>query len=462
MGYYRSAMTLVGLDIGTTTICGLLLNASSGEILAVESERNVFGLPGARADEALQDPEAILGAAERILGRLIGGRQDVKGLGVTGQMHGILYADREGRAASPLYTWQDGRGEREHSAGKSYAAVLSELLGSTVSTGMGFVTHYWNLRNESVPAGAAVLCTIADYVAMRLAGAAKPRMDATMAASLGCFDLRRLCFRTEAMVRLQMDPALFPPVVTDYPALGRGPEGIPVFAALGDNQASILGSASDIPRSALVNIGTGSQVSVYTPHCTTLPGIDTRPFPFGGYILVGAGLCGGKAYSLLHDFFERTVRLFTGGQVGAAWDLINEVGPERLPGFERLIVDTRFSGTRADPGLRGGIGNLGPETFTPEQLIVGVREGMAAELFGFYERFGPDATRNVDTLVGAGNGIRLNPDLRRALEQRFGLRIRVPAHREEASFGAALLAGVAGGVLPDLAAAGALIRYGAA
>jgi sedoheptulokinase len=153
------------------------------------------------------------------------------------------------------------------------------------------------------------------------------------------------------------------------------------------------------------------------------------------------------------------VRLFTGGQGHATWELMNEVGPESLPGSGRLAVDTRFSGTRADPGLRGGIGNMGPETFTPEHLIVGVREGIAAELFGFYERFGPDATRNVNTLVGAGNGIRLNPDLRRALQQRFGLRMRVPAHREEASFGAALLAGVAGGVLPDLPSAGSLIRY---
>jgi glycerol kinase len=39
------------------------------------------------------------------------------------------------------------------------------------------------------------------------------------------------------------------------------------------------------------------------------------------------------------------------------------------------------------------------------------------------------------------------------------LPVRVPAHREEASFGAALLAGLASGLLPDRAAAGALIRY---
>jgi sedoheptulokinase len=212
-------------------------------------------------------------------------------------------------------------------------------------------------------------------------------------------------------------------------------------------------------RSAALNIGTGSQVSVFTDSYPEKPGLDLRPFPFGGYILVGAGLCGGRAYSLLHEFFERTVRLFTGGQAGAAWAIMNGIGPESLPGQDRLVVDTRFSGTRAEPGLRASIGNLSPQNFTPGELIVGVREGIAAELFALYQEFGAEVRRGIDTLVGAGNGIRMNPHLLKALEVRFGLPVRVPAHREEASFGAALLAGLASGLLPDRAAAGALIRY---
>jgi sedoheptulokinase len=458
MRYYEGGMILAGLDIGTSKLCGLLLEAPSGAILAVQSEPNPFGLPGA-ADEALQDPEAILAAAERLLAGLIGGRRDVAGIGLTGQMHGILYLDRGGRAISPLYTWQDGRGDRELAEGRSYAAVLSEQIGSPLSTGMGTVTHFWHVRNGRQPAGAAGLCTIGDYVAMRLAGAKEPLMDASLAASLGCFDLQSLRFRTEVLERLGLNPALFPRVALDYPAVGKMPGGTPVFVAFGDNQASALGSAADVTRSALINIGTGSQISVYTADCTILPGIDTRPFPFGGYILVGAGLCGGRAYSLLHEFFERTVRLFTGGREGAAWELMNGIGPESLAGSNRLVVDTRFRGTRVDPGLRGSIGNLSPDTFTPEHLIVGLRQGMVDELAGFYARFGPATTSKVTALVGAGNGIRLNPELRRCFEKQFGMGMRVPAHHEEAAFGAALLAGVAGGFLPDRASAGALIRY---
>ena len=470
-------MKLAGLDIGTTTLCGLLLEADTGDILSVATEPNAFGLPGATPWEALQDPDAIFAAATRILDGLLasrghkggsgggsgrigggGGSGRIGGIGVAGQMHGILYVDRDGRAVSPLFTWQDGRGD-QGLEGTTYAGLLSQALGRPVSTGMGFVTHYFNLRNGLVPRGAASLCTIADYVAMRLAHVKAPVMDATNAASLGCFDLRRLELRRDAMSTLDIDGAIFPRLSTSYPALGEARNGTPVFAALGDNQASFLGSVRDVRGSLLCNIGTGSQISLFSDDCLDIPGIDTRPFPLGGYIGVGAALCGGKAYALLHDFFQRTLRLFTGTEGSASWEAMNAIEAASLGTSGRLTVDTRFSGTRADPGVRGSIANLGMETFTPEHLIVGAREGIAAELLGFYERFPETACAAVTALVGSGNGIRLNPGLQKVFEGRLGMRMRVPAHREETSFGAALLAGVAGKALPDLAAAGRLVRY---
>jgi sedoheptulokinase len=284
-------------------------------------------------------------------------------------------------------------------------------------------------------------------------------MDATSAASLGCFDLRRLEFRRDAMSVLDIDGAIFPHVSTSYPALGEARTGTPVFAALGDNQASFLGSVRDVRGSLLCNVGTGGQISLFSDECLDVPGIDTRPFPLGGYIGVGAALCGGRAYALLHDFFQQTMQLFSGGGSAAAYDVMNAVDEDRMGSAARLTVDTRFSGTRADPGVRGSIANLGSQTFTPEHLIVGVRQGIAAELLGFYERFPESARRGVTALVGSGNGIRLNPGLQKVFEGGLGMRMRVPAHREETSFGAALLAGVAGKFLPDLSAAGSLVRY---
>jgi sedoheptulokinase len=452
-------MRLLGLDIGTTTMCGLLLESSGAGILEVTTLPNSFGFAGTQPDEALQDPESILDASQRIVSELTARGKPVAGIGVTGQMHGILYVDGSGGPLSPLYTWQDGRGDRQREGGGTYASFLSGKLGVQASTGFGFVTHYWNTTHEAVPRRAAALCTVADFVAMRLARAGRPVMDASNAASVGCFDLERLRFRADAAARLGVSPAVFPAVALDYPSLGTGPGGAPVFTALGDNQASFLGAVADRSASVHVNVGTGSQVNVYSGRLTSIPGLDPRPFPWGGYIFVGAGLCGGRAYALLHGFFDRTVRLFTGGAAGADYEVMNRIGVESLPGAGRLAVDTRFQGTRLDPAARGSVTGLGADTFTPEHLIVGLREGMAAELYESYDRLPAGVRRRGRTLVGSGNGIRRNPELRRAFERTFRMPMSVPAHTEEAAFGAALLAGVAAGILPDLRAAGGLIRY---
>ena len=164
-----------------------------------------------------------------------------------------------------------------------------------------------------------------------------------------------------------------------------------MFPAIGDNQASFLGSVGGIHGSILVNVGTGSQISVFVDRYLDAAGIDTRPFPLGGYIGVGAALCGGKAYSILHDFFERTMRLFTGGEAGASWELMNAVAGGTAGG-EPLHVDTRFAGTRATPGCAGRRCRHRHRQPHPENLIVGVREGIADELLGFLAHF-PDDVR---------------------------------------------------------------------
>ena len=449
-------MTIAGIDLGTTTVCGLLLDAETGRIVSVVTEPNTAAVKG-RPDEDLQDPDTIVEIAERIVGGFLQAGTDLRGIGIAAQMHGVLYVDGSGRAISPLATWQDGRGDRRIDGGESHAERLSRAAGRRLATGMGFVTHAVNVAESAVPAGAAALCTIADYVAMRLCGTTRPVMDTTMAASLGCFDLESLDFRRDLMESLGIDQSLFPDVARDYPAVG-ATRGVPVFVGLGDNQASFLGAVRSVEGSLVVSVGTSSQISAFTPACVTIDGIDTRPFPLGGCIVVGAGLCGGRAYALLRDFFTRTVRLF-GGAGPVPWETMNAVDESTLQEPERVVVDTRFSGSRTDPDTRGSVTNLSLTTFTPEQLIVGVREGIVTELHDFFRLFPAPLRSGVRSLVGSGNAVRNSPPLKTAFGRRFGLTMQVPAHREETSFGAALLAGVASGVFPGRSRAGELVRY---
>jgi len=334
---------------------------------------------------------------------------------------------------------------------------VSAAIGRSASTGMGLVTHFANLKRGLVPKSAVSLCTIGDYLVMKLAGKSDPVMDATNAASLSGFDLANLCFDTAALRSLGCEPGFLPEVTQSYPALGEARFGVPVFPAVGDNQASFLGSVADRERMLLVNVGTGSQVSLFVPGYRPINGIDLRPLPFGGYIGVGAGLCGGRAYAAIREFFRETVRAVTGKDEEIPWDVMNAMKPSDPT--EPLKVDTRFSGTRLSPSLRGSITNVGLFNLTPEHLVSGVREGIVAELLDFSRLFDQEALHRMEALVGSGNAIRLCEPLRQAFESGFNVPLRMPRHREEASFGAALVAGVASGTIPDVRAACSLVRY---
>jgi len=449
---------LLGLDIGTTKICGLLLDADSGEVVKSVVLPNDARVSGSEPWEVLQDPDAILGKARSIVDSFLDHYIGVEAIGVTGQMHGILYVDREGRARGPLMTWQDTRGGLICEGGRTFASMVAAATGLPASAGMGSVTHLFNVRAGAVPEGAASLCTIMDYVAMRLGGARSPIMDGSNAAGLGGFDARSMQFMDSGLESLGVDPAIFPEVDSSYPAVGSARPGTRVFVALGDNQASFLGSVSDVRRSALVNLGTGGQISFPLGEYTEIQGLDMRLFPFGGFLAVGASLCGGKAYLVLRDFFTATLRMFIGGDFEADWRIMDSVDESMLRG-EALVADTRFAGSRSAPEARGRVDRIGSENFTPEHLIAAFRVGIATELFDFFRLLPEDIRSSLSQLSGAGNCIRRNPSFRRVFEDLFGMPMRVPEHREEAAFGAALLAGLASGTLPDLPSASALIRY---
>ena len=425
-------MKILGLDIGTTTVSAVV--TENGRVLAAETQASHAFLPNRPAWEKAQDAAALEALALKITDALLSRFPEVERIGLTGQQHGIVYLDAQGRLLSPLYTWQDGRGELPYDETQSYCARLSALTGYPLATGYGMVTHFYNLQNGLVPERTAAFCTIHDYLAMRLAGRSAPAIDSSDAASFGIFDVKCRRFDTDALKRAGIDPRLLPAIAGES-FLGIGTRGIPVYTAIGDNQASFLGATGGEKGCMLVNVGTGSQFSVHTPEYLVCDGLETRPFPTGGYLLAGSGLCGGRAYALLEQFFRQTAQMLglsTESCYGAMAHLLDTSPVPADP----AVITPLFQGTRQNPRLRGSITNLSTDNFTPLSLLYGMMRGMAEELHGMYRRSGLAG----GTLYGSGNGLRKNPHLRRCFEEAFGRPLRLSQNEEEAACGAALFA----------------------
>ncbi len=452
-------MKALGLDIGTTTISAVVVGMEEREILKAYTIPNGSFIETDLPWEKIQDPDKIMQKALGLLEEILQEHQDIGVIGLTGQMHGIVYLDENGKHISPLYTWQDGRGnipvekilsedpvpeDALSEAGRSICGILEEEYGVKAHTGYGLVTHLYNCRNNLVPEGAAKVCTIMDYLGMRLTGRRTPLMHSSNAASLGLYDAKKNGFRADILQKAGADADVLPEVTDDFISVGSY-KGIPVSAAIGDNQASFLGSVENAADSVLVNMGTGGQISILSDTYFTAKGIEARPFVKGHYLLAGSSLCGGRAYALLEHFFRSYAE--AAGITGVDhYSVMGKILDEKNDG-EKLKVNTTFSGTREKPEKRGSIKNIGTENFTPKALIGGVLEGMAEELYKMYRKIEKGLAGPKTRMVASGNGIRKNRHLQEVMSEKFGMGLELAKREEEAAYGAAVSGMIAAGEL---------------
>jgi sugar (pentulose or hexulose) kinase len=441
-----SMSILLAVDIGTTKLCALALDASSGNPLAILTCPNDSEIPGLERDQHEQDPRRILMLSYGLLQDLLKQEplrgQAVAGLGLTGQMHGVLLVDEQLEPLTNLITWRDARSAADISFWQERIGMDAPArLGCLLAAGYGGPSLAWLARKSSLPANARAL-SIAGFLAASLCGEAA--CDPTHAASWGLYDVLSGGWDLPTAAALGIDPHILPALQPAAMPLGylSGaarkrlglPSGIPVCSPLGDNQAGVYGLANGDRSALMLNLGTGGQVS--TPRSTYAynPALETRPMPFGGFIQVGASLCGGWSYAYLRQFFQAILREIGGIELPdeMVYARMNDLAEQAES--EGLVFDTRFNGSRLEPGLRGSLSGIDSHNLTPAALSRSLVAGMLQELFDLAQAAGLQDVRRV---VAAGNAVRKNPLLPQLIARRFGLPCEISEHREEAALGAA-------------------------
>lgn len=463
---------VVSLDIGTSNLCALALSCDSPGPVAICSKINdteIANLPaGHHEQDSLRIRDLCLELIQKLLSEKKVRENEVVGIGITGQMHGLLLVDSDLQPQTNLITWRDqrtlesGKPGSINETGRTLDTSVHERTGCRLHAGYGGATLHWLSKNNKLPEGAVAL-TIADYVAGCLTGVCAT--EGTHAASWGIFNLQKGRWDSEAVDKLGIPKKVLPtvnstakPLGTIQPAiakqLGLG-SGVQVCSPVGDNQASIIGAAGFAADVLVLNLGTGGQISIPQKVYKFVEALETRPMPFGGFILVGASLCGGWSYACLHKFIQATIREFTGTELSGekVYNRMNAIAAETEEGASGMTVDTRFSGTRLEPNLRGSISGIGVENFTVANLARGFVEGMVTELADMASSASiEDFTR----IIASGNAVRRNPVVTDVIESIFGLPCYISTNREAAARGAAYTAAIGLGlvskddVCPDL------------
>ena len=440
-------MNILGIDIGTTTITALLLNEDNGRLVDKVTLKNDSFISNEFHFARLQDPEVILDIVIEAVTKITDG-SDISAIGVTGQMHGILYLDENNAPASSLFTWQDLRGNEKFENGMTYAEYLTETTNYKAATGFGLTTHFYNLKNRLIPKRAKRISTIHDYVVSHLTNGV-PVTHSSDAASLGFYDLRHHQFDNVALLEAGIDPEILPKVIKNTRIAGTTsceflPDGIPVAVAIGDNQASFIGSMINPDKSILVNVGTGSQISFITTSLKATDSGEARPLTDDEYIFVCSSLCGGRSYQILKNFFGSCID-FLGGTEDDIYKKMDELSEDIYNLKDPLKINCEFAGTRAHPEKRGSIKNISTENFTPTHLICGFLSGVADELKMLFEESRSHIAFNPRVLIGSGNGLRKSEVWRNIFANEFDLDLVLPKHSEEAAVGACIFAATANG-----------------
>lgn len=427
----------LGLDLGTTKTAAVLMDGDSGRCVKAAAV-----VHDAALGNGLQDVPRHLEAVKKAVSALPEAeRRRVSGIAVSCQMHGVVCWN-EAEELSPLYSWQSRVDDLENLRRLPGCARLKHGFGGATLGMLG-------RRGEL---GGWTRCgTIGDYLVWLFTGRPeKTLIDRSNAASWGLMEFDGTAFDMRAAAALGIPEALLPTVVPAGSAAGKldaawsaalgAPAGIPVLAALGDNQASVRAAVRDPEHDISLTLGTGAQISVVlpAPAARAFAGrAELRPYLGGDVLAVGAPLCGGEAWAALMRFWRSGVRAAGMKTDDAAlFRQLDAAAAAELEGGELPEFSPSFLGERDDMAARGKLTGLTLDNFEFGKVAAALALGLVKNL----RRMLPEELLAGRTrLALSGNGFRRNRSLRRAAELVFGMPAVPTDLDEEAACGAALL-----------------------
>ena len=438
-------MKSIGIDLGTTKIAVVVYDKANGAVTVLNAPHHaaiVNENPAVRE----QDVRKIFDCVMELIGNIPENlRKEICAVGITGQMHSTLLIDGKG-SYSPLVTWQD------HRCGEEMLKCFNQKSKAILREGFGGTTLA-RMAEEKTLANWKHAATISDALNLLLRGGGKCYTDPTHAASWGIYDAKKGNWDQEAVKALNIPQEILPEILPSGAVTGviskeiserfSIPETAVVTNAIGDNQASILGTGKDFDTELYLTLGTGAQLSMVTDKkLPSLPeNLEVRPFPNNRSLLVSAPLCGGAAFAWLADTVN-TFRTELGEAPiprGELLDKLDDAGFRFMKehGESDIKIAPHFLGERHAPDLRAQISNITLDNASPGALASALALGIIRNL---KSGFPAEQLADRKKIICSGNAVRLVKSIRLAIEREFGLPPELSDGNEEAACGAAELA----------------------
>lgn len=455
----------IGLDVGTTGAKALLIN-EDGAVLASAAFEYPMQTPQPLWAE--QDPLDWWRAAQQCFRAVIHKAEvkpkDIKGVGLSGQMHGLVLLDKDGHVLRPCIMWNDQRTAKQCDAitDKIGAKHVLDLTGNPVLPGFTAPKILWVREHELyVYDKAAHILLPKDYIRFCLTGEFATEVSDASGTSL--LDVRNRRWSEEMASSLDI-PKEWLPCVYESPEITGSvskqaaeltgiAEGTPVVGGGGDQAAGAVGSGIVKAGVVSITIGTSGVVFAHTEDLLVEPAGRLHAFCHavpGAWHVMGVTLAAGGSLRWLRDTICQQEIDVAGSMVIDPYELMSAEASITAPGADGLIFLPYLSGERTphpDPNARGIFCGL-TLRHKKEHLIRAVMEGVAFSLRDCLELtnyLGLQASQ----IVASGGGAR-SALWRQILANVIDREIQTLASTEGAPYGAALLAGVGAGAYKNV------------
>jgi len=444
---------LLGIDIGTSSVKSVLFDPENHQLLAVAGQEYPLHRP--QPGYAEQNPEdwwqATIATIQQVMRET--GRNDIVGIGYSGQMHGTLLLDTKQQALHPAIIWADQRSA-------PYCEPLLESVGHqdyVATTGTrpaaGFLgpTLLWLQEHQPhLLEKAAAFLLPKDYIRLRMTG--NMATDVTDAAGTGLLAISQAKPYQWAQHIIEANAlprSIFPPLTDSFEVVGQLireaadvlglSAGIPVVAGSADQPAQAIGNGIIAAGRASITVGSGGQVFLPVQAQQGALRTDSRLHVFnhaaGGWYALGAILAAGLCLRWLRDLLGMQ-------NSENAYAIFSTEAAEIPIGSEGLVFLPYLYGERTphmDSCARGAFIGLAAH-HTRGHMARAVMEGVSFAIrqsLEICEAVGQKA----DTLIVSGGGME-SVVWRQMMTNIIARPLRKSLAHEQAGIGAAMLAGV--------------------
>jgi xylulokinase len=437
----------LGIDCGTQGTKAIVLDASTGQVLGQGSAAHsmISGANGRREQDVQQWLTAFEQATQQALQQARISGEQILGIGVSGQQHGLVLLDAQGQVLRPAKLWCDTESTAENDRLLEYLggeAGSLQRLGIVIAPGYTVSKLLWTQeQHPGIFQRIEKVLLPHDYLNYWLTGRAASEYGD--ASGTGYFDVRsrqwdlgilqhidpsgRLCRALPELLEAEQPVGRILPAIAQR--LGINPEAL-VSSGGGDNMMGAIGTGNITPGAITMSLGSSGTVYAYTdqPQISEQASVATFCSSSGGWLPLICTMNLTNATGAIRELFAMDI---------AAFNLAVDQAPIGAQGVSMLPF---LNGERvpALPHATGSILGLDATNLTQANLCRAVVEGTT---FGL--RYGLDLLRDSGIqstdirLIGGGAK---SPVWRQIVADIMGTPVICTEHAEAAALGAAIQA----------------------